>query len=131
MLAGKVAAGCHLNFVVLAVIDHVQTMRRTGEIGLQPRLTVLRDDDPLLTREISARCHVKAVILAVVDYIQASPLAGKFCPELKGPAGPSGNNPMLATEIAARCQFKFVILAVINNVETSGRSRKTIAQYLL
>jgi len=74
---------------------------------------------------------VKAVILAVIDYIQASPLARKFCPELKGPVGPPGNNPMLATEIAARCQSKFVILAIINNVETTGRSRKTIAQYLL
>lgn len=48
-------------------------MRRACEIGLEPRVTALRDDDPLLTREVSARCHVKAVILAVIDYIQASP----------------------------------------------------------
>ena len=99
-LTRKVTAGCHLNFVVLAVIDHVQTMRRTCECGLQPRAAVLRYDDPLLTREVSARRHVKAVIRAVIDYVQASPLARKFCPELKGPIGPLGKNPMLATEIA-------------------------------
>ena len=110
---------------------HVQTMRRTCECGLQPRAAVLRYDDPLLTREVSARRHVKAVIRAVIDYVQASPLARKFCPELKGPIGPLGKNPMLATEIAARRQSKFVILAIINNVETLGWSRKTIAQYLL
>jgi hypothetical protein len=74
---------------------------------------------------------VKTVVLAVIDYVQASPLARKFCPELKGPVGPPVNKPVLAAEIAAKCQFQFVILAIINNVKTTGRSGKKISQYLL